>query len=286
MLQDIYPHIFSNEFKKQTPAKDDFVFIFSEQNILIGISDTTSKEAPFVDFCLPTVSMLPSEIDSESLLYLFSIDDRGYFLCFNMNDIPAFLGFSYEHRTIVRKATAPTLAFACMNAWHLNTWYRENIFCGKCGHKRKPSETERALVCPACHHIIYPKIMPAVIVAVTHGDRLLVSRYKNRKQTNWALLAGFIEFGESGEDTVRREVFEETGLRVKNIKYFASQPWGIDLDFLVGYSCEVDGDSRIHLDKNELSVAKWLQRDEIPKQENLVSLTATMIEHFRTGSFE
>ena len=96
--------------------------------------------------------------------------------------------------------------------------------------------------CPSCEHVVYPKIKPAVIVGVIHEGKLLTSRYAGRAYGGLALIAGFVEIGETGEDTVRREVMEEVGLKVKNITYFATQPWGFESDLLLGYFCEVDGD--------------------------------------------
>ncbi len=142
--------------------------------------------------------------------------------------------------------------------------------------------------CTCCDNLIFPNICPAVIVAVKNGDKLLMSQYANRGVTkSYALIAGFCEIGETAEETVSREVMEEVGLKVKNIQYYNTQPWGFDADLLLGYTCEVDGDAEITLDQNELKMARFFTRDEIPyagNQGNQVSLTATMIEAFRTGN--
>ena len=94
-------------------------------------------------------------------------------------------------------------------------------------------------------------------------------------------MAGFAEIGESLEDTVRREVFEETGVLVKNIRYYKSQPWGFTSTLLSGFFCELDGDPEITMDENELAEAVWLHRDDIPPDDSSVALTAEMIEVFR-----
>ena len=127
-------------------------------------------------------------------------------------------------------------AFAALTACHLAAWYRANRYCGCCGRARVPSTTERALVCPNCGDIVYPRINPAVIVAVTNGERILLTRYAPAHGPTefYALVAGFCEIGETAEDTVRREVLEEVGLRVRNIRYYASQPWGIDGNLSLG----------------------------------------------------
>ena len=149
-----------------------------------------------------------------------------------------------------------------------------------------PFATERAVECPSCRNLVFPKLMPAVIIAVKNGNKLLVSRYAGREYTGIALLAGFCEIGESLEQTVAREVKEEVGLQVKNITYFGSQPWGVDSNLLAGFFAEVDGSTEIHRDEQELAKAGWIDRSEIEPPKNLASLTMTMIEAFRTGDIQ
>jgi NAD+ diphosphatase len=143
------------------------------------------------------------------------------------------------------------------------------------------------MVCPKCGLIEYPKISPVVIVAVTNGNSILLTRYANRPQTHFALVAGFVEIGETLEDTVRREVLEETGVRVKNLRYYKSQPWGFSSSLLNGFYCDLDGDDAIKVDGVELSEAVWVPRDEVPPMmmppDKNVALTAEMMEMFRIG---
>ena len=146
------------------------------------------------------------------------------------------------------------------------------------------SQTERALICPECHNIVYPRLNPAVIVGIRNGDKLLLTRYKTGFRHN-ALVAGFVEFGETLEECVQREVFEETGLKVKNITYYKSQPWGIAEDILAGFYCDVDGDDRIRMDENELRYADWVFRDEIELQPDHLSLTNEMMEMFKNNKY-
>ena len=145
------------------------------------------------------------------------------------------------------------------------------------------SRIERAMVCPACGNTVYPKICPAVIVAIHDGDRLVLTKYKDRPVKHYALVAGFNEIGESIEETVHREVLEETGLRVKNLRYYKSQPWSFSDTLLAGFYCDLDGSDAIRIEEDELSEALWLPRGEIPPRGNDVSLTAEMMERFRLG---
>jgi len=145
------------------------------------------------------------------------------------------------------------------------------------------SAEERARCCPNCGQTVYPKISPAVIVAVTDGDRLLLTRYANRPFKSYALVAGFNEVGESIEDTVRREVMEETGLHVGNLRFYRSQPWVFTDSLLMGFFADLQGDDRIRLQESELAEAGWFCRSELPTDHSEISLTGEMIERFRMG---
>ena len=167
-------------------------------------------------------------------------------------------------------------------AYHLWRWYDDNRRCGRCGGENGLHPAERALQCCACGHVIYPRINPAVIVGVTKGDSLLITRYRKGYAHN-ALVAGFTEIGETLEQTVEREVMEETGVRVRNIRYYKSQPWGMAQDILVGFWCDADEDAEIRMDPDELKYAEWVRREDIVLQPNNLSLTNEMMKTFRDG---
>jgi NAD+ diphosphatase len=121
------------------------------------------------------------------------------------------------------------------------------------------------------------------VVGVINGDSILLTKYANRKMSFYALVAGFVEIGETLEECVAREVMEETGLKVKNIRYYKSQPWGSVQDLIVGFYCEVDGDTTIRMDKNELKEALWMKRENIQGQTDDWSLTNQMMMKFKEG---
>ena len=136
--------------------------------------------------------------------------------------------------------------------------------------------------CPVCGKVEYPRINPACIIGVTDGDRLLIIRYRVG-YGGGALVAGFTEIGETLEETVAREVMEEVGLKVKNIRYYKSQPWGIAADILTGFFCDLDGDDAIRIDENELKFAEWVRREDIEPQKLDYSLTGEMMQLFKAG---
>ena len=141
----------------------------------------------------------------------------------------------------------------------------------------------RWMRCPDCGMMEFPKICPAVIIAVTHGDKILMSKYAGREYKKYALLAGFNETGESIEETVRREVMEEVGLKVKNLRYYKSQPWSFTDTLLMGFFCELDGEDGITLDTDELAMAEWFERDKMPVEAEDLSLTNEMMMAFKHG---
>ena len=173
-------------------------------------------------------------------------------------------------------------AFAAIAACQLGEWYSHNRYCGRCGTPTEHDGKERMMRCPKCGNMIYPKICPAVITAVTRGDSILLTRYAGRGPGTWALVAGFNEIGETIEDTVRREVMEETGLRVNKLRYYKSQPWCLTDTLLFGFWCEAE-EGEIRVDKNELALAQWVRRDEIDVEFDNISLTNEMITRFREG---
>ena len=280
MIQDINPSKLDNSYKNIKPEDKDFILVFNDEGkAYVGDVDGEMSFLTYAD-CKSL-----KEVDPCSAVYLFSIDDKRYFLLGN-KDAVKLQKPGFEYYTIRelrdRYSRDDVNIYAAFTAYHLWKWYSDNKFCGKCGSALKHSEKERALVCADCGNVIYPRINPAVIVGVTKGDSLLLTRYRRGFAHN-ALVAGFTEIGETLEETVAREVMEETGVKVKNIRYYKSQPWGMAQDMLVGFYCEADGDGEIHMDENELKYAEWVKREDIELQPNNLSLTNEMMRVFKEG---
>lgn len=272
MIQDIKGQ-FDNQYNPNAvPNADDYVFAFNK-GIGVKVLDD--------DIEIPTVAEMGAA--AEDLIYLFSIDDKQFWLVRDGVDVSLPNGYNFESMRALRMCTDKCMAG--MTANHLAMWYRSNKFCGKCGTPTEMDGKLRMLHCPNCNNEIFPRINPAVIVGVRDGNRILTSKYANRPQTGMALLAGFCEIGESAEETVHREVMEEVGLKVKNVEYFASQPWGFAGNLSIGYTCEVDGSTDITLDEEELAIAQFIDRDELPEPTNLTSLTATIMKAFKDGKW-
>ena len=274
MIQEIAPHKLDNHFRPgQVPEDGDSVFVFSGESVMCRAAEK--------GILFPRAGEVKAD---DALTYLFDVDGKRYFLA-EEGSICLPAGYEFVPLRSLRRKDVPDkhLIFAAITARHLNDWYRTVRFCGCCGQRLRPSETERAMVCPSCGQVFYPRINPAVIVGVTHGDHLLLTRYAGRRLSSYALVAGFAEIGETLEETVAREVMEETGLAVTNIRYYKSQPWGYAADILTGYYCDVTGDPTIHMDRSELKEAVWMARADIPGQADDFSLTNEMMCAFRDG---
>jgi len=217
--------------------------------------------------------------------FLFTIDNINYYLV-NEKGLDTVDGWIYVNTSRFRTELKYWRSFAGVVGSQLNRWYDNHKFCSRCGKPMKRSDKERMLYCEACGFQAYPTISPCVIVAVHNGDKLLLTKYAGRGYNRYALIAGFAEIGESLEQTVHREVLEEVGLKVKNLKFYKSQPWPFTDTLLSGFFAELDGDDKITLDENELSLGVWLNRDEIPHADLNISLTSEMMELFRTNGIE
>lgn len=274
MIQDILPQVFYNNYYNRVPVDDDFLLIYTDNQVYF------KKENNVLMF--PKYGDLKNSI--KEYFYLFSVDKQGFYICMDYKKemidelIPENIGIFREYKP-------KWMAFAGITGSQIYRWYSNNRFCGKCGRPTNHSHRERALVCKDCNYTIYPKISPAVIVAVYNGDKLLLSKNAHGDYKRYALIAGYVEVGETLEETVKREVMEEVGLKVKNIKYYKNQPWSFSDTLLVGFTAELDGDSEITLDTNELAEAIWFDRAGIPEDDIHISLTRELMEAFRNHKF-
>ncbi len=290
MIQDIAPYQFQNEYRPKPPAKEDYLLCYNGNRALVRQQDGM--------IAFPTFGEAEAGVDADRLYgdytYLFAVDGMRYYLGsgldmdFLAGDGGAFADggkyrYVWEDRQIFRNAGPKHLCFAGITGWQLHRWYESRRYCGCCGTPLKKDQKERMLYCPKCRQMEYPKICPAVIIAVTHGNRLLMSKYAGREYKKYALLAGFTEIGETVEETVAREVVEEVGLKVKNITYYKSQPWSFSDTLLMGFFCELDGEEDVTLDEEELALAQWFEREEIPAEPDDVSLTNEMMMVFKEG---
>jgi NAD+ diphosphatase len=161
----------------------------------------------------------------------------------------------------------------------LADWDRTHLFCGGCGKPTADKEDERAKICAACGLINYPQISPAVIVAVIKENRILLARNKRLRAAIYTVLAGFVAPGEGLEAALQREVREEVGITIKNIRYFGSQPWPFPNSLMIGFTAEYAG-GKIGIDKDELMEAGWFPKNKLPPIPPQISIARSLIDWF------
>jgi NAD+ diphosphatase len=163
-------------------------------------------------------------------------------------------------------------------------WYSQNRFCGKCGTAMQHRTDERALTCPSCNTSVFPKISPAIIVAIICRDKILLARNSNFPGRWYSLIAGYADIGESLEETLEREVREEVGLNVTNIRYYKSQPWPLSGSMMIGFTAEADDSQKIVIDEREITEASWFTRGSLPEYpSSAISIAGEMIDKFNRG---
>ena len=274
MIQEIQPHVFHKEFEARSVTPQDIVFVCRGDTLLLKAEDKVLH--------LPTVEELG--IDPQACRSLFKQDHRWYVMLKEGSMDPPE-GWAYYTKHQYREFGPFEALWPTAVAGSLNRWYQASQFCGFCGEKLEDSPSQLARICPRCGKKVRPKIMPAVIAGIRNGNKILLTRYNGPASKRVALVAGYNEIGESIEDTLRREVMEEVGLKVKNLQFYKTQPWVITDSLMIGFYCDLDGDDTITMEKKELSMAAWVDRQALPPDTTHLSLTAEMIEQFRLGNF-
>jgi len=273
MIQDIFPHRFNNSYLPDREFTDnDYVFHYEGNTILLianGNDLSIPRRRDFVE--------KPGEQDN---IFLFTLDDIACFLIWEspMKDESRFV---YRDISFFRTERKTQLAWVSIAGYHLMSWYMQNRFCGRCGSATQHKHDERAIVCRQCNSIVYPKISPAVIVAITCNDKILLARNTKFPGRWYSLLAGYAEVGESIEETLRREVKEEVGLEISNIRYYNSQPWPLSGSLMIGFIAEADDSQPIIPDNNEIAEAAWFTRDNLPEYALNISIAGEMIEKYK-----
>ncbi len=209
---------YDNHFEPKEPKAESYVLHYRDRSALVRVVAAGERGAD--EFSSGEMIELPRLADyptpPERTVFAFRIGEDDFFLALD-DEVATPAGFTYERVGWLRGVGPADLAFAAAVGSQLASWYRDNRFCSRCGHAMELAPRSREIVCPNCARIVYPKIQPGVIAAVTDGERIVLTRYQGRALKLWALVAGFTEIGESVEDTVRREVMEEVGLRVRDL---------------------------------------------------------------------
>lgn len=158
-------------------------------------------------------------------------------------------------------------------------WERSHQFCGRCGTPTDPAPGERARRCPACGLLSFPRLSPAVICVVERDGKALLARGVNFTGGIYSCLAGFVEPGESLEEAVAREIYEEVGIEVSDITYFGSQPWPFPHSLMIGFTARYAG-GEIAIDPREIADAGWFSPDDLPPLPSPISIARQLVNDF------
>jgi NAD+ diphosphatase len=164
-------------------------------------------------------------------------------------------------------------------AYQIVDWDRTHRYCGRCGTPTEDAPGERAKRCPACDLYAYPRVSPAVIVRVTRGSQILLARGRRFAEPIYSVLAGFVEPGESLEQTAIREVKEEVGVEISDLEYFGSQPWPFPHSLMVGFTARWAG-GEIQIEEAELVDAQWFSADALPQIPPSLSIARRLIDDY------
>ncbi len=164
-------------------------------------------------------------------------------------------------------------------AMQLLSWDRTHKYCGSCGNETFIRETERCRECPACAYLAYPKLAPVVIVLIKRDNKILLAHGSQFPENFYSVIAGFVEPGETLEQCVCREVFEEVGIKVKNIRYFGSQPWPFSQSLMIAFTCDWE-EGEISIDPIELTHADWFDHTNLPQLPPRLSISRMLIDSY------
>ncbi len=275
MLHEIYPNVFNNRYLNSQDIKDDdFILIYKNNSILLVKYNSS--------FIIPQKKDLINLIAFNNFTFAFSLNENSCFIVYETFDLSN--DFKWEDIFALRYNSIKEIAWIGNVGHQLFNWYGDNKFCGRCGEKTEKKDTERALICKNCENVIYPKISPAVIVAITCKNKILLAKGHNRKINYYSLIAGFVEIGETFEEAVKREVKEEIGLDITNIKYYKSQPWPFSNSIMIGYFADGDDSQKISIDKSEILEADWFSFDNLPNHSPNLSIAGEMIEYLKQNN--
>ena len=276
MFQDIIID-YNIEYDSKAIKSEDIVLAYSDGKMLYAIDDDNN-------LCLPKYSCAENKARKNDVLFLFSLNNKRFFL-WNIYQKLECNGFKYDNINLLKGVNSDICLYAAVTGYHYYSFHKENKFCGKCGEKLRHVPEKRCMICDNCKNEIFPKISPAVIVGVIdeETDSILMTRYAQGDYKKLALVAGFAEMGESGEQAAIREVMEETGINICDLKYFSSQPWGFAQNILIGYFAKAVGSRKIIMDESELSEAVWVKRQDVSAQPDSISLTGEMLWAFKNS---
>jgi NAD+ diphosphatase len=251
-------------------TEQDIYFLFCGEELLVKAYGEKAK--------IPNIKDL-EKLDLINVQYLGSLKGQNCF-CGELNEdsiIPSNMYYS-KIRPLIG-IVEENMFLLAGRAIQIVNWNNHHSYCGRCGSLTEKIKGERAKECPKCGLINYPRISPAIIVAVVKDGKLLLAHNNQSPKGFYSVVAGFVEPGETFEQCVHREVGEEIGIKVKNIKYFGSQPWPFPNSIMVGFTAE-HAEGEIKVDGIEIGHADWYKSNELPTIPGSISIARRLIDWF------
>lgn len=218
------------------------------------------------------------KLQLENVEYIGSMDGKDCYAA-GIEEIKTLPGYSFHKLLPAFGRMDEAWFWITGRAFHLLGWSKRTRFCSVCGSRMSAATEERAKHCTGCSSRVYPRISPAVIVAITRDDKILLARSSRFTSSMQSVIAGFVEPGETLEDCVRREVKEEVGIEVKNIRYFSSQPWPFPDSLMISFIAEYSSGT-LTIDNNEILEAGWYGTQELPEIPSKASVARKLIDWF------
>ncbi len=237
----------------ENPGENPILFAFRKRELLVT-----------GDLLMPSVEDIDAQgIEAVRTQYLGQLDERHCYSAELPKDAKAGDGFRFADLRTLFATLDPVIHALAGRAVQIVEWDRTHQFCGACASPTELSTTDRSRSCPQCKIPTYPRLAPAMIVAVEKGDQILLARSPHFPAGVMSVLAGFVEPGESAEEAVIREVFEETAIVVKDVEYFSSQAWPFPNSLMLGFRAKYES-GEIAIDGEEIEAADWFSADAMP----------------------
>ena len=254
-------------------SEHSLLLLFYADELLVKERDNMIRIPSMHDISL--LNIKPTTVQ-----YSSSLNGTTYYAA-NLCDKNLFTGFSFKKIRQLSGHFSEDCFEMTYRSFHIINWLKTNKFCGCCGTvtqaMRQPQEL--AVHCPACGHTVYPRISPAIIVAVIKGNEILLARSSRFPPGRYSVIAGFVEPGETLENCVRRELQEEVGIAVDNIEYFGNQPWPFPDSLMIAFTAQYAG-GNIIIDNDEIVAADWFSAATLPKIPPQGSIARQLIEWF------
>lgn len=266
----------------ETPPASALAFAFRRRRLLVHHHDRGTSVPTLGDLAassgdLVAPSAVPDLVPVRQQ-YLGTLDGRPVVSAELVEEIEAPDGMAFLGLRSLFGRLSEDLFWIAARA-EIVAWDRDHQFCGRCGNDTEDQEEERSKKCPRCGLVAYPRLSPAVIVLVERGDEVLLARSPHFVPGMYSTLAGFVEPGEDLEHTMVREIEEEVGVAVANVRYFGSQPWPFPNSLMIGFRADYAG-GEIVLEDDEIEDAAWFRADELPCIPPRLSIARALIDAF------